>query len=144
MYWDAIPQVSGSDFSTGNATLTDITGLTFAAAANTKYDVEGMLLGQSSDTAGVQFAVAFSGVGAVGSYMAFSPSTSSTSSGGVNQLGTAVGVTVWTSATTDLHTFIRSVVSTGANTGNITIQIKKITSGTATVFAGSIMKVRKL
>lgn len=141
--WDTLVEVSGSDFNTGNTSLTDITGLTFAAVANTKYEIEGMLLGQCSDTNGCEFAVAFSAAGATGSYMGFAPSTSGTSGGGVNALGLATPA-IWTTATTDMHIFIRSIVSVGVNAGNITLQVKKLTAGTVTVRIGSIMKIRKL
>lgn len=142
--WDTLVEVSGSDFNTGNTSLTNITGLTFAAVANTKYEIEGMLLGQCSDTNGCDFCVTFSAAGATGSYMAFSPSASTTSGGGVASVGTAINAAVWTTATTDMHTFIRSIVNVGVNPGNITIQVKKLTAGTVTVRIGSIMKIRQL
>jgi hypothetical protein len=137
-------KVSGSNFTTSSTSLVDITGLTFAASANTKYEIDGMLLGQSGSAGGVQFAVSFSAAGATGSYMAFSPSTSSASGGGVNVIGTATGQNVWTTTTTDLHTFIKSIVSVGANSGNITVQVKKTTSGSLTVYIGSRMTVTTL
>lgn len=144
MYWDAVSEVSGLDFTTNSTSLVDITGLTFAALTNSKYEVEAMLLGQSNSSNGVQFAVSYSASGATGSYLAFSPSGVSTSSGGVNQIGTATGVTVWTAPSTDLHTYIKAIIRVGANTGNISIQVKGISPSTATIHVGSVMKVKKL
>lgn len=144
MYWSAVNEVSGLDFTTNSTSLVDITGFTFAALANSKYEVEAMLLGQSSTTSGVQFAVSYSAAGATGSYLAFSPSSSAGSSGGVNQIGTATGVSVWTAAVTDLHTYIKAIIRVGANTGNISVQVKVIGPTTATIHTGSVMKVRQL
>lgn len=144
MYWDAVSEVSGLDFTTNSTSLVDITGLTFAALANSKYEVEAMLLGHSASSTGVQFAVTYSAAGATGSYMAFSPAATGTSSGGVNQVGTATGVTVWTSGPTDEHTYIKSIIRVGANTGNISIQIKNAGSSTLAVLVGSVMKIKKL
>ena len=39
---------------------------------------------------------------------------------------------------------IQGTVTTGANAGNLTIQHLKITSGTSTVFIGSVLKVTRI
>lgn len=145
MYWTSIVQVSGSDFTTADvgAAPLDITGLTYAASANTKYEFEVILVGQSSTSAGVRFAMAFSAAGATGTWVAMGATTTS----GANSLGQTFGVAAsgfWLSAATDESFFMRGIISIGANAGNITAQLNKVTSGTATVYIGSEMKIKAL
>lgn len=144
MYWDSFVQVATSDFTTTSASLVDITGLTYAGAINSLYEIECALKVQSSDTNGMRFSVAFSAAGATGSITYYGASTSTTFLGQANVLSTAQATAYATTATTDDIMFIKAVVSIGASTGNITIQVLKVSAGTATVYVGSVMKIKKL
>ncbi len=144
MYWNTLAQVATSDFTTTSATLVDITGLTFAAATNSLYEIEASLKAQSSDTNGMKFTVAYSAAAATGAILYLGPAASTTFTGVTSALGTAEATALVTTATTDAIIFIKAVITTGANAGNITVQVQKVTAGTATIYVGSIMKIRKL
>jgi hypothetical protein len=139
-----VSQVSGSDFTTSSTSLVDITGLTFAAAASKLYRVEVDLFGQNTGTAGMKIALAFSAAGAAGWHLTMSHTTSAAASTAINPIGTASTTIYWTTATTDLTSKIIGTIVTGANTGNITAQALKVTSGTLTVHIGSTMTVTQL
>lgn len=142
-YWDEYDSVSGSDFSTGSATLVDVTGITFAAQANALYEVEVMLLGQSSTNDGISFAVTFSAAGATGDMFYSANSVAGTTVVAVNTLGVGSGA-IWAVASTDLLCFARATVKTSTNAGNIKVQAAKLTAGTLTIYIGSTMKVKRL
>jgi hypothetical protein len=136
-------KVSGSDFSTSSTTLVNITGLTFAASANTKYEVDVLLTVQSTTTAGVKVGLAYSAAGAAGPYLAIGGTTSGVPAWSSFALGAASSV--YTDFATAYNTvWIKALLIIGANTGNITVQILKVTSGTATVYIGSRMTVTQL
>jgi hypothetical protein len=139
-----VSQVSGSDFTTSSTSLVDITGLTYAAAANKLYRVEVDLFGQNTGTAGMKIALAFSAAGAAGWHLSMSHTTSAAASTAINPIGTASTTIYWTTATTDLTSKLIGTIATGANTGNITAQALKVTSGTLTVHIGSTMTVTQL
>lgn len=143
-YWDTIYHVTGSDFTTTNTSgADDITGLSHAASANSVYEVEAVLVGQSSTTAGVKFGVGFSAAAATGEFHVASNSGTATAAQSAQALNGVIGSS-WTTANSDSIARYTAMIRTGVNTGNITIQLGKITSGTATVFIGSVMKVKKL
>jgi hypothetical protein len=146
-YWDAIVSVNANNFTTTSASLVNITGLTYAAAANHLYEIEVVLRYQNSGTNAIQFAHAFSGAGATGTVLTMGNTSAVASSGTAAQmsaLGTANGTSFGLVATTNFMIFMKGIVVTGANTGNITIQTLIQTSGTVTIYSGSVMKVRKL
>ncbi len=58
-------------------------------------------------------------------------------------LATLEGTAFVAVAATSAVIIIKGFVKTGANPGNLTIQQAKVTSGTASVLAGSQLKVRK-
>lgn len=142
--WDSFVQVSGSDFSTGNTSATNITGLSIALLANSIYEVQCALIGQSSTAAGVTLAISFSAAGATGAHNSFVALSTTSGSSLTNVIGTLFATSIWTTATTDQNIIMRAIVKTGANAGNVTAQVAKTTSGTVTIYIGSVMKVRKL
>jgi len=144
MYWNTYVQVA-SDFTTdGTTNQQSVTGLTFAASANTKYEIEVVLLGQSSTSAGLTMGINFSAAGATGTHIAIGQtSAAGTVAAGSNLIGTLQGI-FWAVATTDLCTCFKGIVIIGANSGNITVDVKKTTSGTATIRSRSVMKIKKL
>lgn len=145
MYWDSIIQVSGSNYVTADvgSTPPDITGLTTALLANSVYEFEVILVGQSSTTAGVRFAMSFSAAGATGTWLAIGSTTTVAAAQQGNVYG-AVGTGYWTTAATDESFYMRGIISTAANAGNLTAQLNKVTSGTATVYIGSELKIKLL
>jgi hypothetical protein len=140
-----LSQVSGSNATTTNATATDITGLSFAATTSSLYEVDAFLKVQCSSTGGNKYAVAFSAAGATGHFLIHSATAVATGALQTNVLGTLETLALITTANTDYCVFIKAVVSTGANAGNITIQHARVTAGqTATCYIGSRMVVTKL
>src|SRR5437016_5987546 len=143
MYWDTFVQVSGSDFTTGT-TLSNITGLLYTAAANSLYEIEVHLVGQSSSSAGNDFTIAFSAAGATGTFTYYGPGGTTTGIVDSNVLGTVTGTGLWTTASTDTAARILAGVKTGANTGDITVQVQNLTAGTAKIYIGSVFNIKKL
>ena len=139
-------QVTGSNFTTTSTSLVDITGLTFAAAASKLYEVDICLKAQKSDTAGMRCGVAYSAAGATGEVMVLgSVGTVGSSLGySTNAVNTEVGFNLITVTNTDGIIWIKAVVTTGVNTGNITAQVRSVTSGTSTIYIGSRMTVTLL
>lgn len=143
IYWDTLAKVASANFTTTSASLVDITGLTFAAAANALYEIETVLRVQSSSTNGCRPSIAFSGSGATGHHLTFGASTTTSALTVAEPLGTA-SPTYVTSATTNQIITQKAIVVTGANTGNITVQMLSASGDTITVYIGSIMKIKRL
>lgn len=144
MYWDTVVSVS-SDFTTdGTTNQQSVTGLSFAALANSSYELECVLLGQCTGTLGTRFGISFSAAGATGTFLIQGSVASNAASVIGNVVGTIATLTYWTSAATDEFLCIKAIVIIAGNSGNITLDTQKITSGTATVRAGSCMKIKKV
>jgi hypothetical protein len=138
-------QVAGSNFTTTSLSLVNITGLTFAAAANTTYEINVLLRVQSTSTAGLTPGINYSAAGATVSVTGSGVTTANNVTAfGLSALNTATTPAYATVANVDRNIIMQGVLITGANTGNITIQIAKVTSGTATVYIGSRMSVALL
>ncbi len=138
-------KVTGSDFTTTNLTVTDITGLAFTPAANSLYEIDALLRLQSTSTAGVNVGIGGACTGCTLSVVLTGQSTTGTMTfGGTSTLGTAIALTLASTANTDSNAYIKGIMLTGASPSNITVQILKITSGTATVYKGSRLTVTKL
>jgi hypothetical protein len=144
--WDNISQVAGSDATTTGQSLVNITGLTFAALANSKYEIEAVLLVSTSAVlTGCKYGINFSVAGAA-AYVTYEGAVTSTTGAvtSTNALATACATAFLTTSAMTGLVVIRGIVTTGANPGNITIQHLKVTSGTSTVKVGSMLKVRKI
>lgn len=144
-YWDSIISVSGSDFTTSSTTLVDVTGLTFAAASGVRYEVECTLYGGGgASAAGVRTAIAFSGSNAASNtYFWTGPTSGTAATLACNALGTLTATSHWTAANINTVMKLYAVIDT-TSTGNITVQAAKTTSGTATIYIGSNLKIRRL
>lgn len=145
MYWDIVFQVSGLDYTTTDTTATPptITGLSAPLVANNKYEYEVRLVGQSSSSAGVRYRMNFSAAGASGTWYSVCSSTTTGVASFTNLYG-SVQSPAWTTASTDESLYISGIIVVGANSGNLTVDLNKVTSGTATVFIGSILKLKYL
>ncbi len=142
-YWDTLVQVSGSNFTTNSSALIDITGLTFAAAINSVYEIECVLKYSANVGNGIGFAVTCSAAGSTGDFMFLSDSSNGTFLGNANVIGTATSLSYGQSLGDNVAE-IKTVVTTVGSTGNITIQTRNSATDVITVYVGSIMKIRKL
>lgn len=136
-------KVTGSNATTTGTSLTNITGLSITLAANTVYEFFANLSVASNSTAGTKYGVNYSTTGATveANYVGTSTATASVA-GRISALNTATGVLMAVAADGTVH--ISGVITTGANTGNLTIQHLKFTSGTSTVYTNSFLKVIKI
>lgn len=124
--------------------MVDITGLTFAASANTTYEVDALLGCASTTTAGVKFAIAFSAAGATGEFAGVGGAGANSANVIASSLGGSSSQSMNTVANTNKPVFIKGFIVVGANAGNITVQGLKNTSGTLTVYIGSRLTVTQL
>jgi hypothetical protein len=130
-------QVSGSDFTTTSLTLVDITGLTIPLTTNAVYQFTCNLTGNGADSNGVKFGVNYSVAGAAIEAGVYSEvAGTGVRSRRINALNSSTAQSFFTS-NNDVAALINGRVTTGANAGNLTIQVLKGTSGTATIYQGS-------
>lgn len=144
MYWDSTVKVSSTNFSTSSTSLVDITGISFAASSNSLYELEIVFRVQSSDSSGIKMGIQYSTAGATGAIVYEGTNNVGTVVTGGNTTLNTLSSTFLIAATTDGIIFAKAIMVTGANAGNITMQVAKVTSGTATVYIGSVMKIKKL
>jgi hypothetical protein len=142
--WTVV-RVSGSDFTTTNSALTDVTGLvTGTLSTATLYEFEASLYVNSSTTAGMTVGVDQTGTGS-GQIGVFSGTATSGAATGVaigsNSLNTASAACVLVNGDGVIN--IKGLVKTGSSgTPTIKIKVGKVTSGTAKVYINSPLKVR--
>jgi len=149
LIWNRTPVysfVTGSNFTTGSLTLVDITGLSNALDANSVYEVVIKMTVESSSNNGLNTGVNFSAAGATieaGEIGARDVEVGKACR--LNTFNTAHAVSAWVrlSGTPQTHE-IKGIVRTGANAGNLTAKILKVSSGTATVYINSYMKTTKI
>lgn len=137
--------VSGGNFTTTSLTLVNITGLSVALEANTVYEINIKMTVESSSNAGLNTGVDFSAAGATieaGEIGARDVEVGKACR--LNNFNTAHAASAWVrlSNTPQTHE-IKGIVRTGANAGNLTAQILKVISGTATVYVDSYIKAQK-
>jgi hypothetical protein len=143
--WDNLYQVSVANFTTTSLSAVNITGLSAPVVASSKYEVEAVLAFQSDNGNGLQFGWAFSAAGATGEALGIFMTTSAAAVINGAALGTIFPLNIaGTSGATTMTCFIKAVLVTGVNAGYLNIQVLKITNGTATVYIGSILKIKKL
>lgn len=137
-------QVTGSDVTISTTAVTDITGLTFATAANKFYEVDVMLRMQNSNAAAHHWAITHSTALATGSITFVTGTNSTATSVAINVAGVISAPNTCQVATTDMMVWIKGIVITGANAGNITVQSQRDGAGTTTIYIGSRMTVYTL
>jgi hypothetical protein len=137
-------RVTGANATTTTQTLTNIAGLTFAAAAGSTYEFEAVLsVGTSNVTTGTGYGVQYTGTAsAIEGQIAGSSSTTATKTLRISALGTSYQAFLTTSNQTG-GMLIRGIIVT-TTAGNLTIQHLKVTSGTSTVYVNSFLKVTKI
>lgn len=138
--------VSGGNFTTTSLTLVNITGLSVALDANSVYEINIKLTYESSSNAGLNTGVNFSAAGAtieageVGSRDGEVGKVARITAFNTSGASTAF---IRLSATPQTHE-IKGIVRTGANAGNLTAQVAKVLSGTATVYIDSYIRAQKV
>jgi hypothetical protein len=142
--WGAMVSTTAQRDTT-NLTATDIPDLSAALLASHTYEFEAVLTVQSSSAAGCKCAVNFSASGAAAQAI-YTGMTSATAVGNIatTALATLEGTAFVAVATTPAVIVIKGFIKTGVNAGNLTIQQAKVTSGTASVFAGATLKTKQV
>lgn len=128
-----------------SGSLVDISGLTYAAAANSSYIFEARLnVSVNSGTAGAQFGCQYSNAtkGNLGCNCRGSQAVTAINSGRITAWFTAGPVV--NGAAVAGWTEIFGYFTTGAAAANFTIQALKVTNQTLTVYAGSFLKISKV
>lgn len=138
-------RVIGSNATTTGQVLVAVTGLQNALEANAVYEFEAIMsCSTSAVTTGIGYGVQFSAAGAtVEANIVGASSTTAAKAERINALNTTTTAFLATSAQ---HGGIRikGIITTGANPGNLTIQHRKITSGTSTVFINSLLRTIRI
>lgn len=133
-----------SDFSNNTTTYTDITGITFSAQANARYEIEFFGAYQSASTAtglGIK-AQGPTGSNYIGKIEVF---TSATATGGANQFSETTPTTVTTGVTTaNTNTPIdgRFLVATSSTSGQIKLQLRSEVASSAVTLQSALFYVR--
>lgn len=140
--------VTGSNATTTGQTLVDVTGLSLPLTINATYEFEAVLSAQSSTVAGTDYGVNFSAAGAsleAGIFGSRAASATSVIGERLHTFNAVNGDAVFLSQGIAIGpVLIKGIIATGANSGNLTIQHLKVTSGTSTVFINSFLKVRRV
>lgn len=138
-------RLTGTQTTTGQA-LADISGLSIACEASAVYELTvSLLTGTSAVTTGTKYGVQYSAAGAAvnAGYNGTTTDTSNVTNR-MTALNTGTSTFMTTSGSTNGSFFLTGIFTTGANTGNVTVQHLKVTSGTSSVFAGSYMKLTRI
>lgn len=139
--------VSGSNFTTSSNTLVDITGLTAALAANASYTFTAQLSCSGGQVGGLKVGVNYSVAGATleAGALGIGGTVTSISNTRLSAFNTASALIANSNAVGDSTVTIIGTVVTGANAGNLTVQIER-GSGSAllTVYTGSMLSVVKV
>lgn len=137
--------VAGSNATTTGQSLTNITGLTVSLSAGSVYEFEAsMSVGTSAVTTGTKYGINYSQSGStIEAQLTGTSTATATKSERINAVNTASGTYLAATSLTG-QVLIKGVIKAGANSGNLTIQHLKVTSGTSTVYIGSYLKVIKI
>jgi len=131
--------------TTGSLNLINIQGLSYAASANSKYIFE-VYLSNAVDvgTAGIKVGMNYSAAGATIESSVFGKSSAAAMrSDRINAFNTA-SAGAYSIAAADAGLTIKGTITTGANAGNITAQVVKVTSNNVTIYADSYMRITKV
>lgn len=139
--WDQIAKVS-TDQSTTATSVTAITDLALALAANSLYEFEAVLIFNSSSTAGVKAAINGPASATASFVLNAEGSTTqiATAQHTLNTLNATAFGTVGSGS--DVVCWINGFIKTGATAGNLQAQMAKVTSGTCIARKNSNLKVR--
>ena len=143
--WDsqAVTTADHTGISTSATNVAPASGptLSIALLATSTYEFEAVLIVDSSSTAGLNVGAAYSGtITTIGQIT--EGEGSGTFVGAASHASGPTGGAYAVVATTKLLVKISGIIGTNG-AGNLTVQAKKLTSGTAGVYTGSSLKVRK-
>lgn len=117
--------------------------LTIALSAASVYEFEAILIiASSSSTAGINAGCAYSGTITTLGQITSGESSSAGALGASHASGPTAAVYA-TAAATNMLVWVKGWVRTNG-AGNLTAQLKKVTSNTASCLSGSVLRVRKL
>lgn len=140
-----VVKVGPSDFTTTSLTLVNIAGLTFAALANSAYLFEARMKAGSSDGSGIKFGCNFSAALSTYSSYLFGATNAQAAGQYSNNVYNDLSIAFCATASPFAGIVsIRGQLTTGANPGNFTIMVAKVSAGTATIYAGSPLTVEPL
>ena len=135
--------ITSVDRTTTGQALVDIADLSIALEPSMTYEFQATLGVQASTTAGNQYGVQYSAAGAsVEAQIIGTLAAAGVRNDRITALNTATPAYVTSGATGGV--VIEGTITTGVNAGNLTIRHLKVTSGTSTVFAKSILRVRRI
>lgn len=144
---NGVEQITTADHTGIGTTATNVapaTGPALTAALNNgkTYEFDALLIVDSSSTAGLNVGAAFSGtITYISQYTVGEGTTTFVSAA---QHASGVSAAVFSAiATTKTIVHVKGMIKAGA-AGNLTIQAKKVTSGTCGVYTGSRLTVRQM
>ena len=136
--------VTGSNATTTSTSLVNVTGLSIALATGSTYEFKAVLSTASSSSAGNRYGINYSVAGGAIEGQNYGTTTGTTAFIGQRMLAFNTITGVYNSVADDGIIIIEGVVTTGSSAGNLTVQHLKVTSGTATVYINSFLKVTKI
>jgi hypothetical protein len=141
---EQITTAAHSGISTSATNIAPASGptLSIALAANHTYEFEAILIVQSSSAAGLNAGVAYSGTLTDFLQEGIGEGSGTVVTFAVHSSGPPAAAFSVVSTTNTIVVIHGIVKTTGA--GNLTAQLKKLTSGTATAQAGSLLRARQL
>jgi hypothetical protein len=137
--------VSETDAATTSTSLVDVPELKLVLEKNSLYEVHVHLFAGSSTNAGTKYALSFDGTGSTGANFLIMGATTLNAAQilSIAGLGTASG-TFFTAAQGGDPIMIFGYLVTDTTKGTLKVRQLKVTSGTATVYAGSSLRARKV
>lgn len=135
-----------ADSTSNTASFDNIPQLTYAFEANSKYEVEVMIVDSSSASGGANYSVDYSAAGASVLGSAWGNTTGGTGfrMGVISNFNTAIGSPFTSNQVTSFNVLMKMMVTTGANAGNFYVQYQKVTSGYIKVYQNSYIKVTRV
>lgn len=141
--------VTSSDFTTTSLTLVDITGLVSGTLSNsTKYEFETvLLLLNAADSTGIKLGVHGGGTGSAATcfanVLANGSSATNCSAASMNAVDTLSSAFTTYSGGQGIVIMKGFFTSMSTGTATISMQAAKVTSNTATIRVGSVLRIRK-
>lgn len=145
-----------SDATTTSHTLVNVSGLNIALSKSATYEFEAILFVKSSDTKGNDYAINYTGTGTNTLNGLITGQTDWGAAGhtifkrlttlnAVSPTSVSASVDNFMDLNGDGAIIMKGILTTGATTsGNIQVKHLKTTSGTATIYAGSYLKVTRI
>jgi hypothetical protein len=141
--------VTGTDFTTTNLTATAITGMTSGTLTNAAWYEFQIVLRclNAADSAGMKFAITGVGTGTASqvfcTFLVNSGTNATAIGASLNAIATLSGAFVTYSSGEGILTAQGFFLSRSTGTATMEVDIAKVTSNTATVRVGSVLRIRK-